>query len=171
MYSKNYKHFKTSVCSLSISCRYLVGFLSILCLFTVNVCLGFCRYSVRILSVFFRYSVRILSVLLCVITGSSTSLLYASGLVDAQVVRHIVSSHLLNASLIVPLLNIMICNQTCTVIYNTVIISKLIGRNACLISVYFLSICFLFPVDVWLVFCRYIVRIQSVFGPCYLVCS
>ena len=113
----------------SIFCRCLLGFLSI-----------FCPYYVRIVSHVF--------------TGSCTSPLCAPGFVHPQVVPLIVSSHLSNIPLIVSWLNVIICNQACTVYHNTLIISKLDLEKH-------LSVCCRFSVDVCSVLCRYFVYLLS----------
>ena len=135
---------------LSVSWRACVdvslGFVSIFGLFAVDVCLVVCPYWVHIGSVLGPYWVRIL----CVITGTSTSPPCASGVVHPQIVPRIVSSHLLNVPLIISWLNIMICDQTCTVSYNTIFILKLDFEKV-------LSVSYQCCVDVSSVLCRFFV--------------
>ena len=117
-------------------CRCLLGFLSMFCPM-------FCPCSIRILVVLSR-----------VFTGTSTRPLCAFGFFHPQVVPLLVSSHLLNVPFIVSWLNIISCNRACTVIHNTVIISKL-DLEKCL------SVLCRFSIDVSTGFCRFFVILLS----------
>ena len=142
-------------------CADLEKLLLVSCRFSVDICLVFCRFFVYFLSMFAwvvcRYSVLLLSILSRVFTYTSRSPLCASGFVHRQVVPVIVSSHLLNVPLIVSWLNMVICNRTCTVIYDTIIISKL-GLEK------LLSAFGRFSVDICLSLCRFFVYYPSMFA-------
>ena len=124
-----------------------------------------CRCLLGCLSILGPYSVHILCVSLCVITGTSTSLPCASGVVHPQVVPLIVLSHLLNVPLIISWMNLMICDRTCTVSYNTIFISKVDLKTFCLFSIEFLQMLPSFRVDFSSIFCRCFLGFMSIFGP------
>ena len=109
----------------------------LLCLF-VDVCLVLCRLFVYFLSMFARFNYRNSVRNQSVLSRVFTSPLCESDFVHPQVVLLIVSSHLLKVPLIVSWLNIVICNRTCEVIYNAIIISKLDLEKLLCLFVYFL---------------------------------
>ena len=124
-----------------------------------------CQCLLSFLSIFCPYSFGTLSVLSRVFTGTSTSPLCASGFVHRQEIPLLVSSHLLNAPLIVSWLNVIVCNRACTVIYKSMLISKVDSEKClfvfcrCLLG--FLSIFRLYSVDVCLDFSSYSVRTMA----------
>ena len=143
---------EASVSFLSIFCRCFLGFVSILHLFSVDVCLGS-------LSIFFSSSVCIMArvhsndhkpALRVRIRPPTSGPSYC-------IVPFIVSSHLVNVPCIVSWLNMVICNRTCTVIYDTIIISKL-GLEK-LLSAFGRS-----SVDICLRLCRFFVYYPSMFA-------
>ena len=148
---------------LSVSWRPCVDVSSVLCRYFVYL-LPMCAWlSDHIGSVFGPYSVRI-------IVRNHWDEHKPALRLRSRVVPLIASSHFLNVPPpIVSWLNIMICDRTCTVSYNTIFISKLDFEKV--VSVFY-RCC----VDVSSVLCRYFVyfvsmfawfyvHIRSVFGP------
>ena len=159
---------EASVSFLSIFCRCFLGFVSILHLFSVDVCLG-CLW------IFFSYSVCIMAR----VHRNQHKATLRLRIRPPQAVPLLVSSHLLNVPFIVSWLNVTVCNWMYTIIYKSMLMSKL-DLEKCLsvfcrfsvdVSLGRLSSFRLFSVDVCLIFCRYSARILSVFNPYYDLCS
>ena len=133
-----------------IACRSLLGVLSILCPY-------YCARSQE----------------------PATNPLCACGFVHPRVVPLIVSSHLWNVPFIVLRIKIIICNQPCTVLSNTIITSKLDLEKLlsifCRFSVDFLSMFARCHVESSSIFCRcmlwFSVNVLSIHCPYYRVCS
>ena len=160
------------------SCLFSIDVASMFRRFCVDISSILCRCLLGYMSILGPYSVRILLLFLRIITGISTSRLCASGVV-----------HFLNVALIVSWLNVIVCNWTYTVIYKSMLISKLdlekclsffcrfaevfprFSNNfssifcGCLLG--FLSIFRLFSVDACLVFFSCSVRILFIFCSYY----
>ena len=140
---------------LSFFCRFSVGFLSMF----ASCCDGHsfiaCRCLLGFLSILY-YCARS--------QEPATSPICACGFVHPRVVPLIVSSHLWNVPFIVLRIKIIICNQPCTVLSNTIITSKLDLEKL-------LSVFCRFSVGVCSVLCRIILYFLSMHALVFCQCS